>query len=175
MLRLHLHPTGIVQRVTAAVDVWLATEPVAASVSREQVVWTERVTNRDAHGDYSVRAEGRLVADQRLLGVFPFMNRAGRSMGLSARLPDGVQLPLVTLDRWDPSWPERYRFSVPIDLPATTALVMEAWFHGGPEQTSLAPALAGLRSAEDDGPAGCVLDRAVPVLPTDSSRDSIRR
>ncbi len=64
----------------------------------------------------------------------------GRSLRMTAILPNGRTRNLLVLDRWDPRWPDTYFFAAPIRLPAGTRLETEIVY----DNSSANPRLAGL-------------------------------
>ena len=45
-----------------------------------------------------------------------------KSMVMTASLPDGREITLMSIDDWDLDWQDRYQFEKPLDLPAGTVL-----------------------------------------------------
>lgn len=62
----------------------------------------------------------------------------GRSLRLTAVLPNGRARNLLVLDRWDPGWPDTYFFAAPVRLPAGTRLESEIVYDNSPANARLA-------------------------------------
>ncbi len=86
-------------------------------------------------------------------------------MKLVARPPDGPELPLVWIHRWDVFWPERYRFRVPVDLPGGTVLVLDARFDDPGREQAFAISPPELLSIDGGapGPCRCYLELIEPL------------
>ena len=61
-----------------------------------------------------------------LMAVFPHMHLLGRTMGLTATLPDGTKRCLIDINDWDFHWQRTYWFREPITLPAGTRFDLTA-------------------------------------------------
>jgi hypothetical protein len=75
------------------------------------------------HGTY-----GPLPSRAELVAILPHMHLLGRTMSVSARLPDGRKETLVDVADWDLRWQRTYFFEKPVVLPAGTVLELSASF-----------------------------------------------
>lgn len=75
-----------------------------------------------------VRAETTLKAPTVASALWPRPGAGGRSVELTAVLPDGVVQPLMWLKDYRADWPSAYVFREPVTLPAGTRLVLTAYY-----------------------------------------------
>jgi hypothetical protein len=62
--------------------------------------------------------------------------KVGKSIRLTARLPDGESVTLLNIPDWDLNWQEEYRFREMVDLPAGTALTSEIMWDNSSERAT---------------------------------------
>lgn len=78
--------------------------------------------------DYVVRKTATIPFDLTVLSVTPHMHDLGKSMRVTATLPDGTVVPIVSVINWDFNWQPSYRFKKPLVLPRGTRVDLEAHF-----------------------------------------------
>jgi hypothetical protein len=66
--------------------------------------------------------------DVRIINIAPHMHLLGREMRVTATLPDGRTICLVTIDDWDFQWQGGYTFKEPIRLPSGTVFNVTAYY-----------------------------------------------
>lgn len=66
---------------------------------------------------YPVTAAERLPLDITALAVRPHQHEIGREIKSWATRPDGMQIPLVWVNEWDPHWEQLYAFKQSVKLP----------------------------------------------------------
>jgi len=71
---------------------------------------------------------GPLASRAELVAILPHMHLLGRTMTVTARLPDGSRQKLVDVNDWDLRWQRTYYFEKPVVLPAGTVLELSASF-----------------------------------------------
>jgi hypothetical protein len=69
-----------------------------------------------------IEATKTLKQPVELYGIFPHMHLIGRTVKLTATLPDGSVVPLLSIGDWDFNWQHYYQFATPLPLPAGTRL-----------------------------------------------------
>ncbi len=74
-----------------------------------------------------------LPYDAHVVAVIPHMHWLGKDFRLTARTPDGAEVPLIQVDRWDFNWQDTYDFATPVGLPKGTVLAMVAHFDNSAE------------------------------------------
>ncbi|HEX4439295.1 MAG TPA: hypothetical protein VH854_04440 [Thermoanaerobaculia bacterium] len=71
---------------------------------------------------------GPLSSRAELVAILPHMHLLGRTMTVTARMPDGSRQKLVDVNDWDLRWQRTYYFEKPVVLPAGTFLELSASF-----------------------------------------------
>jgi hypothetical protein len=67
--------------------------------------------------------------DARLISVMPHMHLLGRTIQLTATLPDGTTTrPLIAINDWDFNWQDTYYYKEPVVLPKGSTIRMEATY-----------------------------------------------
>lgn len=95
-------------------DIFWAANPmfrIPAGADNHKVAWSEKVP-----------------VDATLYSVMPHMHLLGKSMKAKATLPDGKEIPLVFVDKWDFNWQLVYRLKEPLFLPKGSRLSVEAYY-----------------------------------------------
>lgn len=72
--------------------------------------------------NYKVRSDFTLPVDAELISVMGHAHYIGKSMLLTATLPDGKVLTLLDIPDWDFAWQDRYLFTSPVKLPKGTRI-----------------------------------------------------
>jgi hypothetical protein len=125
VMQVHYHPDGKTRQDRSRIGIYFATKPV------NKVVVNFPLVNRQidiAPGDPNyTRTMGITVPrDVEVLGVTPHMHLIGKSMKVTATLPDGTVEQLIDVPQWDFRWQDQYRFAQPFKLPAGTRVTAEA-------------------------------------------------
>ena len=121
--------SGDVKPDESEVGVYFAKEPVARRLLSDDVrsyaPFTLAAGDPVAklHGSY-----GPLPSRAELVAILPHMHLLGRTMTVTARLPDGARERLVDVNDWDLRWQRTYFFEKPVVLPAGTVLELSASF-----------------------------------------------
>jgi len=66
--------------------------------------------------------------DVTILQVMPHMHLLGRTMTVTAKLPDRTQRALINMADWSFRWQQTYRYKEPVKLPKNTVLTMTAHY-----------------------------------------------
>ncbi len=74
-----------------------------------------RVPANEPH--YRAETTFRLAADARIIGFTPYMRLRGKDYSYEAIYPDGRRETLLSIPRFDFSWPTFYQFKEPVRLP----------------------------------------------------------
>ena len=82
-----------------------------------------------AAGDPVATADGQprpAASRAELVAILPHMHLLGRTMTVTARLPDGTRQELVDVNDWDLRWQRTYFYEKPVVLPAGTVIELSA-------------------------------------------------
>lgn len=121
VVELHLTPTGKAEQVQPAVALYFTDRP--PRLSPYMIRLGRQDLDIDA-GNAAYRAEDRytLPVDVDVLAVQPHAHSLATSVRGVATLPDGSQVPLVTIANWNPRWQDVYRYVSPVHLPRGTVV-----------------------------------------------------
>lgn len=72
----------------------------------------------------------------RAFGAHPHSHYRGKSLSMSAHLPDGKTLSLLNIPDWDMDWQEEYRFAHEVHLPAGTRLETQVVWDNSAESSN---------------------------------------
>ena len=127
VLQIHYHKTGKPERDQTRVGLYFAKEPI------DHRVLVSRVNSRGLQipaGESNHVARGTLPVpgNATILEIFPHMHLLGRSMTVTATLPDGRELGMVRIPDWDYNWQLGYAYEQPLQLPRGSRIDLVARF-----------------------------------------------
>jgi len=136
VLQVHYHPTGRAEQDRSRVGIYFVADrrrlPGSGSSRITPVVeiFVGEMSLEIPAGrtDLHHSAEYTLPVPVTLHSVLPHMHLLGRRCRSWAVLPDGRRIPLVAVDDWDFNWQGQYHLRQPLNLPAGTRIVHEAWY-----------------------------------------------
>lgn len=135
LLQIHYHKSGKVEKDATAVGLYFAKGRMdkqvrGAAVFPPRPRRFSRPTLNIPAGDpnYEVKGTLNVAYDAHLVAVVPHMHWLGKDFALTATQPDGTQIPLIRVDRWDFNWQDTYEFVYPVALPKGTRIDMLAHF-----------------------------------------------
>ena len=133
-MQIHYHPTGKPEVDRSKVGVYFVDKPQKAAAD----LWVSRHDLDIPPGEANYRLTGshKIKEPVTLYGVVPHMHLIGYSMKATAKLPDGTEIPLVDIPRWNFKWQDDYRYSKPISLPAGTEFHVEALYNNSENNLS---------------------------------------
>jgi mono/diheme cytochrome c family protein len=121
VLQLHLHPSGKPETEQSSIGFHLTDEKPRGRL-RLMVLSNSKVDIPPDAPNHLVTASKTIADDVAVFGVFPHMHLIGRTVHVTARLPDGTSRPIIDIDDWNFNWQYYYQFSTPLRLPAGTRL-----------------------------------------------------
>jgi hypothetical protein len=119
IVQLHLHPDGKVEQERSSIGLYFTDKPPVGSV-QAVVLFNKKVDIGPGEKDFTLKASQTLKFDAEVVGIFPHMHLLGRTVRLTATLPDGSTTPLLSIDDWDFNWQGYYQPASPTRLPAGT-------------------------------------------------------
>ena len=122
------------------------------------------------HADYVVQDRYRLPVAVDVLELFPYMHHLGKTVEVTASLPDGTEVGLLQIEDWDFSWQDSYRYADPLHLPAGTSIEAKFTFDNSsanPNNPSNPPVVVRHGDTMMDEMAEVLL-QVLPVLPGDT-------
>ena len=132
VVQVHYHPSGKAEQDQTQIGLYFNKDKVTRVVRVIPVMpfggpWSGmKIPAGDDNAE--VRCSMVMPRDGLALTVTPHMHLLGKDMALTATLPDGTQVPLVKLRRWDFNWQESYQYREPVMLPKGTRLDLVAHF-----------------------------------------------
>jgi mono/diheme cytochrome c family protein len=121
VLQLHLHPSGKPETELSTIGLHFTDEKPRKRLNLV-VMNNEKIDISPGNADHVVKASVTLPVDAQLYGIFPHMHLLGRTVKVTATLPDGTVKPLIAIDDWDFQWQMYYEYAKPIALPSGTRL-----------------------------------------------------
>ena len=109
-----------------SLGIYFAKAPVKHPVEAQWVYGPDKFVIPAGAKNFILKGSLSNLPAMELLAVFPHMHLLGRTMGLTATLPDGTKRCLIDIDDWDFHWQRTYWFREPITLPAGTRFDLTA-------------------------------------------------
>ncbi len=126
VLQVHYHKDGRPETDLTRIGLYFAHGPVDKALQVWPLHAPLQIPAGDAH--YQTQATKTVPADVTLLEILPHMHLLGRSMTVTATLPDGTTRPLVHVPDWDFNWQTTYVYKRPVPLPRGTVLHLTATY-----------------------------------------------
>ena len=126
-MQVHYYRTGVEERDRTRVGLYFSKSPHPVRARGGLVINTE-FELPPGDGCHDVRGTQVIEHASYLFSITPHMHLLGRTMKVTAHLPDGQELPLVRVDDWDFNWQTTYHFRQLQYLPAGTRIEMVATF-----------------------------------------------
>ena len=121
VLQLHLHPSGKPETEQSSIGLHFTDEKPRGRV-RMMMLSNNRVDIPAGASSHAIEATTTLKQPAEIFGVFPHMHLIGRTVNLTATLPDGSVEPLISIGDWDFNWQNYYQYASPVRLPAGTRI-----------------------------------------------------
>ncbi len=119
VLQIHYHPSGKPETDRTRIGLYFHKAPI-----RQSLHWND-ASNYEfrlpaGEKDVEVRGTWFVPVDVEAYAVAPHMHNLGRSMRITATLPDNTERDLISIPDWDPAWQSMYFFEEPVTLPKGT-------------------------------------------------------
>jgi mono/diheme cytochrome c family protein len=121
VLQLHLHPSGKPETEQTSIGLHFTDQKPQGRL-KLMVLSNNKIDIAPDAAEHAVSASMTLKEPVAVYGVFPHMHMIGRSVRVTATLPDGTTEPLIAIGDWDFNWQLYYRYAAPLRLPAGTRL-----------------------------------------------------
>jgi hypothetical protein len=126
VLQVHYHPDGKPEQDQTEVGIYFAKKPAPKRLYTYPLL--ARLDIPAGEADYHTGRTVHLPVDVDIVSVTPHMHLIGKTISLTATLPDGTIQPLVRINHWDFRWQDTYTFRQPVHLPKGTAVRLEATY-----------------------------------------------
>jgi AhpC/TSA family./Copper type II ascorbate-dependent monooxygenase, C-terminal domain. len=143
VMQVHYHKSGKPEVDQSEVALYLAKEPIR-EVLRTFPLGNPIFALKPGVAGQEVKAAMVLPYPVKLYQTLPHMHMLGKTMRVTATLPDGTKRPLISIRDWDFNWQMAYRYVEPIRLPKGTRLDLVATYDNtasNPNQPSNPPKL----------------------------------
>ena len=126
ILASHFHPSGKAEMEKMTVGIYFADKEPSRKLYEIQVPPAfGRGAGIDIPAgkkDYRVEDTFTLPVDAEAIRVSGHAHYVCQEMKMTAKLPDGSEIPLLYIDNWDLDWQDSYEFKEPVQLPAGTVV-----------------------------------------------------
>ena len=142
VVQMHYHPNGKQESDQSEIGLYFVKKPVAESLKESAKlvgsIWMANYEMDIAAGekDYRRTTSYTLLKEIILVGVVPHMHLLGKSMKVTATLPDKSVKTLIDVKNWNYNWQDEYYYERPFKLPAGTRLDVEAVFDNSADNPS---------------------------------------
>jgi hypothetical protein len=142
VVQMHYHPTGKEETDQSEIGLYFVKKPTAESVKEPAVlvgsIWVANYDLDITAGDKDYRRSSSYTLPREVImvGVVPHMHLLGRSMKVTATLPDRTTKTLIDIRDWNYNWQDEYYYEQPFTLPAGTRLDVEAAFDNSADNPS---------------------------------------
>ena len=186
ILSTHFHPSGKAEAEKSTVGLYFSKEPPKRRFTGIQLPpmfgALKGIDIAPGTKDYTIEESFELPVDVKAFGVGSHAHYLGKTIQLTATLPDGTQKVLLNIPDWDFAWQERYLFDDYVALPKGTRLHAKITYDNSadnPRNPSNPPARVqfGEESTDEMGAISLLVvpknDDELPEL-TDAYRDFVR-
>jgi len=127
VLQVHYHKDGKPETDFSRIGLYFAKTQVQKTLHIIPIIHGLNIPAGDSH--YTVTTLGvPSPVDFHLLAVTPHMHLLGRKMALTALMPNGTKVPLISVSDWDFNWQATYFYKKPIAFPKGTRVQMTATY-----------------------------------------------
>lgn len=129
ILNIHYAPSSIEEEDQSSINFYFAKDPIDKEV-KTITITEEHITNPPfvirANTIPLFYAEYKIDTAIQAISVMPHMHYLGKYFKAYALAPDGTEIPLIKINKWDFNWQTSYQFKELIDIPAGSAIKVEA-------------------------------------------------
>jgi peroxiredoxin len=142
VVQVHYHPTGKKETDRSEVGLYFVKKPVAESLKEKAKlvgsIWVANYEMDIPAGDKSYRRSTSYTLPKEVImvGVVPHMHLLGKSMKVTATLPDKSVKTLIDIKIWNYNWQDEYYYERPFKLPAGTRIEVTAVFDNSADNPS---------------------------------------
>jgi len=142
VVQMHYHPSGKQETDQSELGLYFVKKPVEESLKEPAKlvgsIWMANYEMDIAAGERHYRrvTSYTLPKEVIMVGVVPHMHLLGKSMQVTATLPDKTAKMLIDIKNWNYNWQDEYYYERPFKLPAGTRLEVEAVFDNSADNPS---------------------------------------
>jgi hypothetical protein len=124
VLQMHYHPSGKEEKDQTEIGLYLTDTP-PTSIIGVVMMASEEIDISAGEKRFTAKDTFTLPADMTVEGIWPHMHCVGKTVDVTAELPDGKSRTLLKISDWDFNWQDTYVYAKPFDLPKGTKVVAE--------------------------------------------------
>jgi hypothetical protein len=121
ILQLHLHPSGKPETEQSSLGLYLTDEKPKGRL-KLMILSNNKIQIPAGDASYVLTASRTLREDAAIYGIFPHMHLIGKTVKVTATLPDGSTEPLISIGDWNFNWQHYFQYATPLRIPAGTRL-----------------------------------------------------
>lgn len=135
VLQVHYHKSGREETDKTKLAIYLAKEKIEKEM---RLAWIANPFFRLRPGNAAqpVNMSYTVPVDVTAYGAMPHMHLLGKSMKAWVELPDGKEMPIVSIDQWDFNWQLTYEFMKPMRIPAGSTIRATAIYNNSADNTN---------------------------------------
>jgi tetratricopeptide (TPR) repeat protein len=123
VVQLHLVPGGKPERIQPSIGLYFTDDPPTQTPVMMRLS-NQAIDIPPGDAEYVAGDSFVLPVDVQVLAVQPHAHYLARDVSGTATLPDGTNLPLISIRDWDLRWQHVYRYQTPLALPKGTTVSM---------------------------------------------------
>jgi len=127
VLEVHYHKSGKPETDQSKAAIYYCKAPVDKSVHTVLALKFD-LNIPPGEAKYIATGASPITEPITVMDVTPHMHLLGQEMTVTAKLPDGTEVPMVKVPKWDFNWQISYDFKQPLKLPAGTTINLAARF-----------------------------------------------
>jgi hypothetical protein len=124
VLQMHYHPSGKEEKDQTEIGLYLTDTP-PTSIIGVVAMASDEIDIPAGEKKFTAKDTFTLPADMTVESIWPHMHCIGKTVSVTAELPDGKTKKLLTIADWDFNWQDTYQYAKPFDLPKGTKVVAE--------------------------------------------------
>lgn len=142
VMQIHYHPTGKVEIDQSEVGVYFIDRPIDEVLKEPAKLvssfWISDYEIEIPAGDANYRSSASytLPRDIIMVGVVPHMHLLGKSVRVTATLPNKTIKTLIDVPSWNYNWQDEFYYERPFPLPAGTKIDVDAVFDNSSDNPS---------------------------------------
>jgi peroxiredoxin len=142
VVQMHYHPTGKKEVDRSEIGLYFVKKPIAESLKQPaKLVGSIWMANHEmdipaGEKNYTRSTSYTLPKEVIMVGVVPHLHLLGKSMTVTATLPDKTAKTLIDIETWNYNWQDEYYYERPFKLPAGTRLDVTATFDNSADNPS---------------------------------------
>jgi hypothetical protein len=124
VLQMHYHPSGKEETDQTEIGLYLTDTPPTTILGIVAMA-SDEIDIPAGEKKFTAKDVFTLPADMTVESIWPHMHTIGKTVHVTADLPDGKTKELLKISDWDFNWQDTYVYARPFELPKGTKVVAE--------------------------------------------------